>query len=103
VWPIEIAQFLAQKLKHHLDSELGALEAEFRPLSVGKPDYWGRVWLDVKFDSTHFFKKIPQSEFVCKSYGCFTEARLGYSSERQNMTQNRNRVRQNLLFVMAKS
>jgi hypothetical protein len=54
----------------------------------------GRVWLDAKFDYIQFFKKVSQSEFVCKSYDCFTEARPGYGSERQNMTQNRNRVRQ---------
>jgi hypothetical protein len=42
----------------------------------------------------NFKKKVPQSEFVCKSYDRFTEARPGYGSERQNMTQNRNRVRQ---------
>jgi hypothetical protein len=34
-------------------------------------------------------KKVPQSEFVCKSYDRFTEARLGYDSGRLNMTQNR--------------
>jgi hypothetical protein len=56
VWPIEIPQFLARKLKHHLGSELGALEAEFGPLPVGKPNYcW--IWLDVNFESTQFQKK----------------------------------------------
>jgi hypothetical protein len=63
---------------------------------VGKPDY-GWVWLDAKFDSTQFFfKKVPQSKFVCKSYDRFTEARPGYDSGRQNMTRNRNWVRQKL-------
>jgi hypothetical protein len=38
VWAIEIPQFLARKLKHHPGSELGALEAEFGPLPVGKPE-----------------------------------------------------------------
>jgi hypothetical protein len=38
VWPIEIPQFLARKLKHHSSAELGALEAEFGPLPVGKRD-----------------------------------------------------------------
>jgi hypothetical protein len=38
VWPIEIPQFLAQNLKHHPGSELGALEVRFGPLHVGKPD-----------------------------------------------------------------
>jgi hypothetical protein len=52
VWPTEIPQFLAQKLKLHPGSELGALEAEFGPLLMGKPD-----WLDAKFDSTQFQKK----------------------------------------------
>jgi hypothetical protein len=42
------------KLKHHPGSKLRALEVEFGPLPVGKPDY---VWLDAKFDSTQFFKK----------------------------------------------
>jgi hypothetical protein len=37
--------------------------------------------LDVKFDSTQFQKEVPQSEFVCKSYDRFTEARPGHSSE----------------------
>jgi hypothetical protein len=35
---IEIPQFSARNLKHHLDSELGALEVKFGPLPVGKPD-----------------------------------------------------------------
>jgi hypothetical protein len=60
---------LARNLKHHPDSELGALEVEFGPLPMG------RVWLDAKFDSSQFFKKVPQSKFVCKSYNRFTEAR----------------------------
>jgi hypothetical protein len=38
VWPIEISQFLAQNLKHHPSSELCALEVEFGPLLVGKPN-----------------------------------------------------------------
>jgi hypothetical protein len=53
----------------------------------------GGVWWDAKFDSTQFQKKVPQSEFVCKSYDSCTEARLGYGSGRQNMTRNQNRVR----------
>jgi hypothetical protein len=56
VWPIKIPQFLARNLKHHPGSELGALEVEFGPLPVGKPDY-GWVWLYAKFDSTQFHKK----------------------------------------------
>jgi hypothetical protein len=60
---------------------------------VGKPDY-GRFWLDAKFDSTQFKKKVPQSEFVCKSYDHFTKARPGYGSGRRNMTRNQNWVRQ---------
>jgi hypothetical protein len=47
---------LARKLKHHPGSELGGLEVKFGPLPVGNPIYGG-VWLDAKFDSTHFFKK----------------------------------------------
>jgi hypothetical protein len=38
VWRIEIPQFLARNLKHHPGSELGALEVEFGPLPVGKPN-----------------------------------------------------------------
>jgi hypothetical protein len=52
MWPIEIPQFSARNLKHHPDSELGALEVEVGPLPMGKPE--GPVWLDVKFDSTQF-------------------------------------------------
>jgi hypothetical protein len=64
---------------------------------MGKPD-----WLDVKFDSTHFFKKVHQSEFICKIYDRFTEARPGYGSVRQNMTRNRNQVRQKLAVCDSK-
>jgi hypothetical protein len=38
MWPIEISQFSAQNLKQHPGSELGALEVEFGPLPLGKPD-----------------------------------------------------------------
>jgi hypothetical protein len=38
MWPVEIPQFSARNLKHHPGSELGALEVEFGPLPVGKPD-----------------------------------------------------------------
>jgi hypothetical protein len=38
VWPIEIIQILARNLKHHPDTELGALQIKFVPLAVGKPD-----------------------------------------------------------------
>jgi hypothetical protein len=38
VWPREIPQFSARNLKHHLGSELGALEVKFWPLPMGKPD-----------------------------------------------------------------
>jgi hypothetical protein len=38
VCPIEIPQFSAQNLKHHPGSELGALDVEFGPLHVGKPN-----------------------------------------------------------------
>jgi hypothetical protein len=95
MWPIEIPQFSAQNLKHQPDFELGVLEVDFGPLPVGKPDYGG-VWLDAKFDSTQFFKKVHQSEFLCKSYDRFTKAHPGYGSGRRNMTRNRNRVRQKL-------
>jgi hypothetical protein len=93
VWPIEIPQFLARNLKHHPGFELGALEVKFGPLPMGKPNLGG-VWLDAKFDSNQFQKKVPQSEFVCKSYDRFTKARPSHCSGRQNMTRNRNRVRQ---------
>jgi hypothetical protein len=39
VWHIENPQFSAQNLKHHPNSELGVLEVEFGPLTVGKPDW----------------------------------------------------------------
>jgi hypothetical protein len=49
VWPIEVPQFLAQNLKHHPGSELGALEVEFEPLPMGKPDWsefgWMQNWI----------------------------------------------------------
>jgi hypothetical protein len=45
----------------------------------------GQVWWDAKFDSTQFQKNVPQSEFVCKSYDRFSEARPSYGSGRQNM------------------
>jgi hypothetical protein len=38
VWPREIPQFSARKLKHHPGSELGVLEVEFGHLPLGKPD-----------------------------------------------------------------
>jgi hypothetical protein len=91
VWPIEIPQFLARNLKLHPNSELGALEVEFGPLPVCKPD-----WLDVKFDSTQFQKKVPQSKFVRKSYDRFTKACPGHGFGRRNMSQNQNQVRQKL-------
>jgi hypothetical protein len=50
----------------------------------------------------NFKKKVHQSEFVCKSYDHFTEARPGYGSGRQNMTQNRNWVRQKLVVCDGK-
>jgi hypothetical protein len=73
-----------RNLKRHPGSEVGALEVK-----------WGGVWLDAKFDSTQF-KKVHQSEFVCKSYDRFIEARPGYGCVRRNMTRNQNRVRQKL-------
>jgi hypothetical protein len=94
VWPREIPNFLARNLKHHPGSELDALEVEFGPLPVSKPDYggFGRMQNLILPNS----KKVPQSEFVCKSYDRFTKARPSYGSGRQNMTRNRNRVRQKL-------
>jgi hypothetical protein len=61
VWPIEIPQFVARNLKHHHDSELGALEVEFGPLPVGKPN-----WLDTKFDSTQFQKNYLNPSLYAK-------------------------------------
>jgi hypothetical protein len=52
VWPVEIPQFSARNLNHHPGSELGALEVEFGPLPMGKPDWW-----NAKFDPTQFQKK----------------------------------------------
>jgi hypothetical protein len=45
VWPIEIPKLLARNLKHHPGSELGALEVEFGPLPMGKPDWVGFGWM----------------------------------------------------------
>jgi hypothetical protein len=50
----------------------------------------------------NFKKKVAQSEFVCKNYDRFTEARPRYGSGRQNMTQNQNRVRQKLFVCDGK-
>jgi hypothetical protein len=83
-----------RNLKRHPGSEVGALEVKFGLPPVGKPEKGG-VWLDAKFDSTQF-KKVHQSEFVCKSYDRFIEARPGYGCLRRNMTRNQNRVRQKL-------
>jgi hypothetical protein len=41
MWPIKIPQFSAQNVKHHLGSELGALEVKSGPLPMGKPDWFG--------------------------------------------------------------
>jgi hypothetical protein len=84
VWRKEIPQFLARKIKHHPSFELGALEVKFGPLPVGKSDYGGMQNLILP----NFFKKVHQSEFVCKSYDRFIKARPGYGFGRQNMTQN---------------
>jgi hypothetical protein len=71
------------------------LRSQIWASSRGQPRLgWGLVGCEIWFYPIS--KKIPQSEFVCKSYDYFTEARLGYSSERWNMTRNRNRVRQKL-------
>jgi hypothetical protein len=90
---------LAQNLKHHPGSELGALEVEFEPLPVGKPTK-GLVGWKIWFYP--FSKKVPQSKFVCKSYDRFTDAHRGYGSRRQNMTRNRNWVRQKLAICDGK-
>jgi hypothetical protein len=82
------------KVKHHPGSELGALEVEFGPLSMSKPDLGGFGGMQNLILPN--FKKVSQSEFVCKSYDRFTEACPGYDSGRRNMTRNRNRVRQKL-------
>jgi hypothetical protein len=84
----KIPQFLAQNLRHHPGSELGALEVEFG-------------WMQ-NLIVPNFKKKLPQSEFVCKSYDRFTEARPGYDSGRRNMTRNRNWVRQKLAICDGK-
>jgi hypothetical protein len=48
------------------------------------------------------FKKISQSEFVCKSYDRFIETRPSHGSGRRNMTQNRNRARKKLAVCNGK-
>jgi hypothetical protein len=42
---VKIPQFSAQNLKHHSDSDLGALEVKFGPLLMGKPDWVGLSWM----------------------------------------------------------
>jgi hypothetical protein len=74
VWPSEIPQFSEWNLKHHPESELGALEVEFVPLPMGKPNKGGFGGMR-NLILPNFKKKVPQSEFVCKSYDRFTEAR----------------------------
>ena len=95
MWPIEIPQFSARNLKHHPGSELGALEVEFGPLPMGKPDWVGFGWMR-NLILPNLKKTAPQSEFVCKSYDRFTEVRPGHGSGRRNMTRIRNRVGQKL-------
>jgi hypothetical protein len=60
---------------HHLDSALGALEVKFGPLPM-------QTWLDVKFDSTQFQKKIAQFRVriakLCPFYR--TTSELGFQS-----------------------
>jgi hypothetical protein len=92
VWPTEIPQCLVQKLKHHSVSELGALEAEFGLFPWANRTRVGYAWMRNLILPN--LKKVSQSEFICKSYDRFTEARPGYSSGRCNMTQNQNQVRQ---------
>jgi hypothetical protein len=46
----------SMKFKTPSQLELGALEVEFGPPPMGKPNYSG-VWLDAKFDSTQIFLK----------------------------------------------
>jgi hypothetical protein len=97
VWPIEISQFLARNIKHHPGSELGALEVEFGPPLIGRVGFGGMQNLILPN-----FKKVTQSEFVCKSYDRFTKARPGYGSARQNMTLNQNQGRQKLAVCDSK-
>jgi hypothetical protein len=98
VWPIEILQFLAQNLKHHPGSELGALQVEFVPLTVSKPDWVEFGWMQnlilPNIKKIPFYRSSSGSRFVCKSYDRFIDARPGHSSRRWNLTQNRNWVRQ---------
>jgi hypothetical protein len=58
VWPIEISQFLAPNLKHHLGSELGAFEVEFEPLPTGKPDSEGTSDLKERNSTTRLAWKL---------------------------------------------
>jgi hypothetical protein len=62
---------------------------------------WGLVGCEIWFYPI-FFKKVPQLEFIYKSYDRFTEARPSYSCRRRNMTQNRNQVRQKLVVCNGK-
>jgi hypothetical protein len=61
---------------------------------------WGLVGCEIWFYPIS--KKVPQSEFICKSYDRFTKARPGYGSGRRNMTRHRNWVRQKLTVCDSK-
>jgi hypothetical protein len=61
---------------------------------------WGLVVCEIWFYP--IWKKVPQSEFVCRSYDHFTTARPGYGSGRRNMIRNRNQVRQKLVVCDGK-
>jgi hypothetical protein len=102
VWPREIPQFSARNLKHHLGSELGGLEVEFGPLPVGKPDYGGSGGMRNLILPNFKKKYLNPSLYAKVMTDCFTKARPGYGSGRQNMTRNRNWVRQKLSICDSK-
>jgi NAD-dependent dihydropyrimidine dehydrogenase PreA subunit len=63
---------------------------------MGKPNWVEFGWMQ-NLILPNFKKKVPQSKFICKSYGRFTEARPGHGFRRPNMTQNQNQLGQNLV------
>jgi hypothetical protein len=79
MWPIEIPQFSTQNLKHHLDSELCALEVEFGPLPVGKPNLVGFGWMQ-NLILPNFKKKIARFQVQMAKLWPFyrTTSELGF-------------------------
>jgi hypothetical protein len=72
VWSIEIPQSSTQNLKHRPGSKLGALEVEFGPLPMEKPNWVGFGWMQ-NLILPNFKKQLPDFEFGSQSYDYFTK------------------------------